>query len=78
MDVDTDLDMVLGGSVGLDFTVVPGDRAGYAHQAVPPHRHLSSPTSLHTAQAVLPLFLAHLSTTYLHIVVVPAVSMPRG
>lgn len=45
----------------------------------PPSSHqFSLSLSLHNAQAIPLLFLFHLTSTHLHIVVVPAVGRPRG
>lgn len=54
-------------SMGWGFTKGSGGRAGYSHQAVPRHPHISSSFFLHSAQTILLLFPSHLSTTSLHI-----------
>ena len=45
--------------------------SGYSHQTVPHYPQALSSTSLHCAHILLLLFLFHLSTTYLFIIVVP-------
>jgi hypothetical protein len=57
--------MTLSVGTGQDITVVSGGSAGYSHQPVSHHPHISNSASLHNAQAVLLLFLYHISTTYL-------------
>lgn len=65
----TDLDMALSGSVSQDFTTVAGGRAGYSHQAVPLHPHISNSPLL----MVLNLSIS-LCTPDWHILVAPAAS----
>ena len=65
----TDIDTNLYCYMAVDPGKASGGRAGYSHQAVSHHIGISSFTSLHNAQTVLLLFLSHLSTTCLHIIV---------
>lgn len=51
--------------------IVSGGILGYIHQPVPHLSHCSSYTFLHSTGNVLPLFLSHLSTTHLLIIVTP-------
>jgi hypothetical protein len=68
MDMDTDPcpctvidpDMVLSGSMGWDFTMTSGGRAGHSQEAIPLYPYMSSSTSLQNAQTVL-AFLISLS-----------------
>lgn len=69
-----DPDKALGGSMDQDFTVALGGISSYSHQADPHYSGISSSVSLHCAHTILLLFLFHLSTTYLLILVVPRVS----
>ena len=69
-----DSDMALGGSFGWNPTMAPGGRAGHSQQATSFHSQVSSSISLHNAQVSSLLFLSHLTTAYLHTVVVPAPS----
>ena len=55
-----------------------GGRAGHSQQATPLHPRVSSSISLHKAHAAPRLFLSHLTTKYLHIVVVPIAGWPCG
>lgn len=71
-------DMALNSSVGQDFTMASGGKAGYSHLAVPLHSPVSSSIFLHNAQTTLLLFLTHLSTIYLHTVAAPAVDHPAS
>lgn len=68
-DTNRDPDPVLSSSMGWGFAMAPGGRAGYSHQAVPPHPHVSRSVFLHDTQTVSVLSLSHLSTLYLHMVV---------
>ena len=74
----TDPDMALSNSTGWDFTIASGGRAGYPQEAIPFYPHVSTSTSLHNVQTFLLLFLSHLSTTYLHMVVAPVAGWPCG
>lgn len=56
-------------STGWDSTIEAG-------QATPLHHLVSSFTSLHNTQTVLPLLLSHLLTTFSHIVVAPVAGDP--
>lgn len=70
----TDPDMALSGSADQDFTTVTGGRAGYSHQAVPLHPHISNSPLL----MVLNLSTS-LSTTDWDISMAPAaVGHPAG
>lgn len=51
--------------------IVSGGIPGHIQQLVPHHSHISSSTSLHSTGNILLLFLSHLSTTYLLIIVTP-------
>lgn len=61
--------MALGGSIGLDITMAPGGSTGLSQQAVSHHHHVSSSAFLHNVQIAPILFLSHLSTIHLLIVV---------
>lgn len=69
-DIDTnrchcmtmDPDVTVSSSLGRDFMASDGG-AGYSQQAIP---RLSRPTSLHSAQIILLLFLSHLHHTLAH------------
>ena len=56
--------------------MVPGSGAGHSQQATPLHPESSSSIFLHNAQTAPLLFLSNLSTTYLYIMVSPAVDLP--
>lgn len=68
--------ITLTGSMGGDFTMALGDSAGYSYQNITLHSFISSSSSLHNAQTILFLFLSHLSTPRLHIVMAPASGRP--
>lgn len=59
-----DPDMALFCSMGWDLTRASGGSAGYSHQAVPHHPHISSSVSFIVHKLFLLLFAFHLSTTY--------------
>jgi hypothetical protein len=75
MDIHTGLcfcramnaDIVLSSSKGRGFIMAASGRAGYSHQCI---LHPFS-TFLHSAQTIMLLFLSHLFTTYLYIIVAP-------
>ena len=79
MDIDTntwccmvmDSDVALRSNIGWNFTMALCGREVYSQQSIPLYHHISSSgsTSLHNAQTILLLFLTHISTTYLYIVV---------
>lgn len=66
-------DMALGGSRGQALTMALGDITGYSHQVVTHYPQVSSYVSLHSYIFLL-LFLIHLSTTCLLILVAARVS----
>lgn len=68
--------MTLTSNLGWDFTMAPGDGTGYSYQNITLHSFISSSSSLHNAQTIRFLFLSHLSTPRLHIVMAPASGRP--
>lgn len=66
----------LTGSMGGDFTMALGDSAGYSYQNITLHSFISSSSFLHNAQTILFLFLSHLSTPHLHVIMAPASGRP--
>ena len=66
--------MAFGGCRGQDLTMTLGGIIDYLRQAVPHYRGVFSSASLYCAHILLLLFLFHLSTTYLLILVVPGAS----
>lgn len=74
----TDPVVALSSSTEWNFTMASGVRADYEYEALPLHPHISSSVSLHNAQTTLLLFLSHLSTTRLYIIVAPTKGGPHG
>lgn len=70
--------MTFSSSMGGDFTTTSDSRVGYSQQAIPNYPRLSSSTSLYSAQAIVLLFLFHLSNTYLPNLVAPIVGRSSG
>lgn len=65
------INMVLNSSTCQDLTMSSGGIISYSHQVGPDYPCVSSSSSLHCAHTALPLFLSHLSTTYVLILTVP-------
>ena len=73
-----DSDIVFICNKDQDFIKASGGRGGFSEQVIPLHIHIYSSTFLHNNQAVLLLFLSHLSTTNTDIVVAPAEGRLQG
>lgn len=65
----TDPDMVLGGGLGWELTMGPGDEAGHCQQPTPLFPQAFNSFNLHNASAAPLLSLSHLSITYSNTVV---------
>ena len=86
MDVDTgsccrmitDPDMALSSSMDWEFTMTSGSGAGYSQQSINYSPASCLQVCLRNAQTLQLLFLFHLSTIYLYIVMAPTVSRPSG
>lgn len=69
--------MVLSNSMDWDTTMASSGGTDFT-QAIPPLPHISNSISLHNLLIVRPLFLAHLSITYLYTVVAPTAGEAHG
>ena len=71
-----DPDTALSNTIGFAFTMASGGRKGCSQQAIALHPCVSGLPLFKLLWLLLLLFLSHLSTAYLHIIVAPAVGRP--